>query len=98
MQPGYLRFSNQLRKRLKFWREAKGLSKTELADLVGIKPQVYQRLEGGKDRGNLERDTVNPELRTLYRIALALEVDVLELLPSIFEDVEEQRSTKLKKS
>lgn len=97
MQLSYLRFSNHLRKRLKYWREAKGLSKTELAELVGIKLQVYQRLEGGKGRANLDRETVNPELRTLYRIAVALEVDVLELLPSIFEDVEEERLAKLNK-
>ncbi|MFZ5990188.1 MAG: helix-turn-helix domain-containing protein [Deinococcota bacterium] len=97
MSQTYLRFSNALRKRLKYWRKVKGLSQVQLAEMLGMLPQQYNNLEGGK-RDPLDTDTINPELRTLFKIALALEVDILELLPSIFDDVEDRRLRELPKS
>lgn len=49
-----------------------GIKQIDLAIKIGIEDSALRRIESGK---------TNPSLRTLYRIAGALGVDVQDLLP-----------------
>ncbi len=53
-------------------RLSKGVTQEELADAVGVSAQTIRRLE----RGEVE----NPKLRTLVNCAIALGVDVSDIL------------------
>lgn len=77
MSYSFLQLSNRLRKRLKELRQAKGLTQKEVAEYLGMKTEQYQWLEGGRNK--------NPQLKTLYRLALVFDTDLKDLLPSIYE-------------
>jgi len=83
--------------RIRQLRNDKGLSQAKLAVTAGMDPATLNRLEQGKG---------NPNLRTLERVADALEVEVADLLgkaqrrsspePSLFNGLEgERRGSKL---
>lgn len=50
-----------------------GMKQIELASEIGIDDSSLRRIESGR---------TNPTLKTLYKIAVALKIDVAELLPS----------------
>jgi len=54
-------------------RVSKKLTQVELAASVGIDDSSLRRIESGR---------TSPTLKTLYRLATALEVNVIDLLPS----------------
>ena len=78
--------------RIRQLRNDKGLSQAKLAVTAGMDPATLNRLEQGKG---------NPNLRTLERVADALEVEVADLLgkaqrrsspePSLFNGLEGER-------
>jgi len=78
--------------RIRQLRNDKGLSQAKLAVTAGMDPATLNRLEQGKG---------NPNLRTLERVADALEVEVADLLgkaqrrsspePSLFYGLEDER-------
>lgn len=65
-------FLYQLGQRLKTLRVQKGMTQSELAARCGKDQQSYERLERGK---------VSPTLWYLQHVAVALEVELSELLP-----------------
>lgn len=65
------RATKELATRLRAARLAAGISQETLSDLTGIAYRRYQTLEAG---------TANTTIKTLVRIADALEVDVWDLL------------------
>jgi len=86
----HLRYLNRLQKRLEAYRKQRGFSKREMAARLGITPQTYQAIESGKAQTSAYSATF-PNLSTLLNLSAALEVDILELLPSLYEDVEQGR-------
>ncbi len=60
-------------KRIKSYRIAKNLTQVELSASIGIDDSSLRRIESGR---------TSPTLKTLYRIANALEIGVYELLPT----------------
>jgi len=69
----YGAFQKLLGKRIKELREAKGLTQEEVSGLeMGVR--VYQRIESGQ---------TSATLRSLFKIAHALEIQPRELLPLI---------------
>ncbi|HEU4743368.1 MAG TPA: helix-turn-helix transcriptional regulator [Meiothermus sp.] len=77
MSYSFLQLSNRFRKRLKELRQAKGFTQKEVAEYLGMKTEQYQWLERGRNK--------NPQLKTLYRLALVFDTDLKDLLPSIYE-------------
>jgi transcriptional regulator with XRE-family HTH domain len=63
--------AKELATRVRVARQARGLSQEALAHQTGIPYRRYQALEAG---------TINPTLRTLVRIADALNADVWDLV------------------
>ena len=61
-------------KRVKELRIQKGIKQVDLASVVGIDDSNLRRLENNR---------TSPTLKTLYRIAKALQVDVADLLPHV---------------
>ncbi len=57
-------------KRIQNIRESKGISQQELAAKCNFEKSNMSRLEAGR---------VNPTLATLEKVALALEIDIIEL-------------------
>ena len=55
---------NTIHNRMKVFRVAKGLSRQQLADVVGVNPQTI---------GYLERQDYNPSLLLAFKIAVALD-------------------------
>ena len=55
---------------LKVWRTRRGLTQTEIAERLGVSQSHFSRLELGKK---------SPSLRTLDRLARALEITVSDL-------------------
>lgn len=90
MSYSHLRYLNRLQKRLEAFRKQRGFTKREMAARLGITPQSYQSLESGKPQTS-ERTATFPNLSTLLNISAVLEIDILELLPSRYEDVEQGR-------
>lgn len=82
MSYSFLQLSNRFRKRLKELRQAKGLTQREVAEYLGMKTEQYQWLERGRNK--------NPQLKTLYRLALVFDTDFKDLLPSIYEPGEKE--------
>lgn len=82
--------------RIRQLRNDKGLSQAKLAVAAGMDPATLNRLEQGKG---------NPNLRTLERVANALDVEVTDLLgkaqrrsslePSLFNGLEDERRYKM---
>ena len=64
---------DQVRARLRTWRNARGLTQEQLADRSGLEVKHIQDLESG-------RKGFNPTLLTLDALAAALEVDVMQFL------------------
>lgn len=56
---------------IKTFRKEKGLTQSQLGDMLGITPQAVAQYENGKR---------NPKIETLQKIADALEVNVLNLI------------------
>lgn len=90
MSYSHLRYLNRLQKRLEAYRKQRGFSKREMAARLGITPPSYQSIESGKTQTS-EHTATFPNLSTLLNISAVLEIDILELLPSIYEDVEQGR-------
>lgn len=90
MSYSHLRYLNRLQKRLEAHRKQRGLTKRDMAARLGIAPQSYQAIESGKTQTS-EHSATFPNLSTLLNISAVLEVDILELLPSRYEDVEQGR-------
>ncbi len=90
MSYSHLRYLNRLQKRLEAFRKQRGLTKRDMAARLGITPQSYQAVESGKTQTS-ENSATFPNLSTLLNISAVLEVDILELLPSIYEDIEQGR-------
>jgi transcriptional regulator with XRE-family HTH domain len=61
----------EIGRRIASARDAVGLSQEEAAARAGIDDKRWQKLEAG---------TVNPTVKTLYRVARTLGLDFLELL------------------
>lgn len=62
---------------LRFYRRAKGFSQQEMANVLGVSPRNFQRLEMGE---------VEPRLETLVRIAQALDIQVSSLVRNTDEE------------
>ncbi len=61
-----------------------GLSQDRVAAAAGITKQTYQRLEQqGKKRG----DPPNPTLLTLLSIAYVLRIELIDVLPTVSQDI-----------
>ena len=90
MSYSHLRYLNRLKKRLEAYRKQRGFTKREMAARLGVKPQTYQVIESGKFDSS-EHTANFPTLSTLLNISAVLEVDILDLLPSRYEDVEQGR-------
>ncbi|OTA18462.1 transcriptional regulator [Xenorhabdus vietnamensis] len=60
--------------RLRTLREARGLTQTRLAELIGVLPRVYNRWERGH---------ISPQLDTLIKMADVLQVSLDELVGRI---------------
>ena len=59
---------------LKYWRESRGLSQSQLAKRADMSVRVLQNLEQGV------RDINKASVETVLRLAEALDVDVYEIL------------------
>lgn len=75
----------EIGRRVRLRREVLELSQEELAHLAGIHRNQLQNIE--QSRNNVRdadgtRGPANPTLDTIYLLAVALEVDVHELLPA----------------
>ena len=90
MSYSHLRYLNRLQKRLEAFRRQRGFTKREMAARLGVSPQSYQVIESGKPRTS-EHTATFPNLSTLLNISAVLEIDILELLPSRYEDLEQGR-------
>lgn len=66
----YVRFLEKLSANIRAFRLKKGLSQEQMAEL-GFNYRYYQKLESGK---------YSPSIRTIYKVADALNVTVSELL------------------
>ncbi|NAS13694.1 serine hydrolase [Poritiphilus flavus] len=64
--------NTSLAERLKFHRKSKGLSQEELSNKASVTVRTIQRIENAE---------VNPHLNTLKLLAVALDIEVNELLP-----------------
>jgi len=71
-------FQRQLARRLRELRDQAGLSQAEAARRMGVRKQMVQRLENK----NLAPSS-NPTIRTLMKLARALDVELAELLDFI---------------
>lgn len=60
--------------RIKARRKDLGLTQLQVANSLGVTQPTYAELEAGRKE---------PRLGTLYKVAIALEVDVHDLLPQI---------------
>lgn len=67
-----------LKRRIKVAREAKGLTQKEVADMIDMKPEDFQRFES-----KTGKKPFNPTILTLRKIALALDLDTGELTREI---------------
>lgn len=65
-------FIKQLAKRIKQLRVEKGMTQLDVASKMGIDDSSYRKIESGR---------TNPTSRTLYKLAVALDVSVAELFP-----------------
>src|ERR1700730_12885956 len=59
---------------LAFWRKKRGLTQTDLAKAAGIAQGFLSEIESGLDKG---------DVTVLQRIAIALEISLLELVPNL---------------
>lgn len=67
-------------------RHGRGLSQQALADIAGLSRNQISNLERNE---NGARGVTDPQLSTVYRLALALEVPPAALLPAVASTVEE---------
>ena len=72
--------ARQLGLRLQRARIGKGLSQESLAHAAGISTYTYQKFEKGESRPGTP---MNPRLRTLIALAVALDVKVEELVGGV---------------
>src|SRR5690554_5393524 len=63
--------STKVGSRIKQIRKDKGISQTDMANLLGVKRPTYS---------NYENDNRTPDLEILKKISIVLEVDISELL------------------
>ena len=63
----------KLSKRIRTWREAKGLSRAELAEVVGVTPAAVYQWEGGKSGTS---KTVLPSTSSINAITAALGISL----------------------
>jgi transcriptional regulator with XRE-family HTH domain len=78
--------SEELGARLRALREARDLTQEELAHRAGISRNQVQNIERSRNNTRLSagrdvRGPGNPRLDTLFALALALDVEVVDLLP-----------------
>lgn len=90
MSYSHLRYLNRLHKRLEAYRRQRGFTKREMAARLGVTPQSYQIIESARPLTS-EHSATFPTLATLLNLSAVLEIDILELLPSRYEDVEQGR-------
>jgi transcriptional regulator with XRE-family HTH domain len=64
--------NRSLAERLKYYRKSKGLSQEELSNKTNVTVRTIQRIEKAE---------VNPHLNTIKLLAVALNIEVSELLP-----------------
>ena len=64
---------NNIRNNVKKYRKKKGLTASELANAVGITDEYMRRLESEKSKSGFS-------FETLYKISVALEVSIDELI------------------
>lgn len=62
-----------IRKNIKKYRKEKGLTSAKLAEMVGLSHDFIRQIESEKARYNFS-------VETLYRISIALEVELNELV------------------
>jgi len=65
-------FMKLLSERIRQLRIEKGLTQIDVASKMGIDDSSYRKIESGR---------TNPTSRTLYKLAVALDVSVAELFP-----------------
>ncbi|WP_244931824.1 helix-turn-helix transcriptional regulator [Nocardioides sp. W7] len=82
--PTWEEFAREIGHNLSRARAAKGLSQERVAHLAGITGFTYQKYEKGESRPG---QPMNPQLRTLVALSQALEVPLVDLLPTPFPDV-----------
>lgn len=75
-----------LRLRLAQLRHAKGFSYNDLAARSGVGRSTLEALESGRSRRNPNRASTRGTLETWYRIAVALEVDLGDLVRALYGD------------
>lgn len=63
-------FIKQLAKRIKQLRLEKGMTQLDVASKMGIDDSSYRKIESGR---------TNPTARTIYKLAIALDVSVFQL-------------------
>jgi len=78
-------FSREIGVNLQRARIAKGLSQEHLAHLAGISAYTYQKFEKGESKPGTP---MNPRLFTLLSLAQVLEVELDQLLPAVWPDLE----------
>jgi transcriptional regulator with XRE-family HTH domain len=77
LAPEYQHLQHVLAANVRHWRKVRGLTQESLAQKSEIAPRHLQKLEAGE---------LNVTLHTLYRVALALNVNVGDLFISPAED------------
>lgn len=65
-------FIKQLAERIKQLRVKKGMTQLDVASKMGIDDSSYRKIESGR---------TNPTARTIYKLAIALDVSVFQLFP-----------------
>lgn len=65
-------FIMQLAERIKQLRVEKGMTQLDVASKMGIDDSSYRKIESGR---------TNPTARTIYKLAIALDVSVFQLFP-----------------
>jgi transcriptional regulator with XRE-family HTH domain len=63
-------FIKQLAERIKRLRVEKGMTQLDVASKMGIDDSSYRKIESGR---------TNPTARTIYKLAIALDVSVVQL-------------------
>jgi transcriptional regulator with XRE-family HTH domain len=65
-------FIKQLAERIKQLRVEKSMTQLDVASKMGIDDSSYRKIESGR---------TNPTARTIYKLAIALDVSVFQLFP-----------------
>lgn len=81
----WVEYAEVLGHRIAQARHAKGLTQEQVAQAAGISTFTYQKLEKGESNPG---SPANPGLQTLVALAVALQVDLCDLLPDPPSDLD----------